>query len=248
LTESSIPLAGLYAITPDGLPSPALLTATAAALAGGCRWLQYRDKTATPATRRENAQALARLCADFGAGLIVNDDVALAQAVGAGVHLGREDGDITTARARLGPQAIIGASCYQDFALAEAAARKGASYVAFGAVYPSPTKPAAARAPLALLSRARQCLPTPVCAIGGITLENVAPVIMAGANMVAVLSDLFSLAPDAMQARVAAYCQCFKDVSIHARDRAIPHGKGNAPSIPNQSPEEGQPEFVFEQT
>jgi glutamate-1-semialdehyde 2,1-aminomutase len=222
--DTPIPLEGLYAITPEGLALDALRAAVAAALAGGCRWVQYRSKAGSPVARKAEAQALHALCATFRAGLIINDDMLLAQALGVGVHLGRADGDIAAARALLGPHAVIGASCYQDFALAARAVGKGASYVAFGALYASPTKPDAARAPLALLTRARECLPVPVCAIGGITIDNVAPVIAAGADMVAVISDLFSLAPEAIRARVAAYQQCFADVSAcsHApRTRAF---------------------------
>ncbi len=209
------PLAGLYGITPDGLATPALLAAVAAVLAGGCRWLQYRNKTAAPALRRRQAESLAALCQARGAGLIINDDAELAQAVGAaGVHLGREDGGLAAARRLLGPQAVIGASCYQDFERARQAVAEGASYVAFGAVHASPTKPGAARAPLTLFDRARRELPVPACAIGGITLDNVAPVIQAGARLVAVISDLFHAGtPAAMTARAAAYQRLFEDLS-----------------------------------
>ncbi len=209
------PLAGLYGITPDGLETPDLLAAVEAVLAGGCRWLQYRNKAAGPALRRRQAEGLAALCQARGAGLIINDDAELAQAVGAaGVHLGREDGGLAAARRLLGPQAVIGASCYQDFERARQAVAEGASYVAFGAVHASPTKPGAARAPLTLFDRARRELPVPACAIGGITLDNVAPVIQAGARLVAVISDLFHAGtPAAMTARAAAYQRLFEDLS-----------------------------------
>lgn len=207
------PLAGLYGITPDGLATPALLAAVAAVLAGGCRWLQYRNKTAEPVLRRRQAESLAALCRARGAALIINDDAELALAVGAaGVHLGREDGGLAAARHLLGPGAVIGSSCYQDFERARQAVAEGASYVAFGAVHPSPTKPGAARAPLDLFERARRELPVPACAIGGITLDNVPPVIRAGARLVAVISDLFHAGtPAAMTARAAAYQRLFED-------------------------------------
>ncbi len=207
------PLAGLYAITPDGLATPALLTAVTAVLAGGCRWIQYRNKAADPDLRRRQAELLGALCRTHAAGLIINDDVPLAQAVGAaGVHLGREDGSLAAARQWLGPAAVLGASCYQDFEAARQAVAEGASYVAFGAVHASPTKPGAARAPLSLFERARRELPVPACAIGGITLDNVAPVIAAGARLVAVISDLAG-PPAAMRARAAAYQRLFEDLS-----------------------------------
>jgi thiamine-phosphate pyrophosphorylase len=213
--SAPLALTGLYAITPDGLETRALYAAVEALLAGGCRWIQYRDKTAAPKTRQKQAKGLNDLCHAWNAGLIVNDDTALARDIGAaGVHLGREDGDIAAARNILGHEAIIGASCYQDFDLARAAIQKGASYVAFGAVYPSPTKPLAACAPLTLLRRAKIELSVPVCAIGGITLENAAPLLEAGAGLLAVVSDLFSPPhdPAAMTARAAAYRQLFKDM------------------------------------
>lgn len=201
---------GLYAITPDEPDTLRLLAAAEAVLAGGGRWLQYRDKISLPGLRRERAEALEALCRRHGAALIVNDDVELAQVVGAaGVHLGRDDGDLAAARAQLGRDAIIGASCYADFACARRTAAAGASYVAFGAAYPSSTKPAAVRAPIELFARARNEIDVPVCAIGGITLANAAPLISAGADLIAVITDLFS-APD-IAARAAAYQHLFEE-------------------------------------
>lgn len=202
-------LRGLYAVTPEGLETRALLRDVASILQGGCRWLQYRDKTAAGAVRRERAEALQALCRTHGAALLINDDVALALAVGAaGVHLGRDDGDLAAARAKLGPGRIIGASCYADLALAEQAVAQGADYVAFGAVFASSTKPEAAQAPLSLLGRARH-LGRPVCAIGGITLSNAPELVTAGADLLAVISDLFT-APHLVE-RAAAYQSLFKE-------------------------------------
>lgn len=204
---------GLYAITPDWDSLPAPLAAAEAVLQGGCRWLQYRDKAATPAQRATRAQSLQALCQTYGARLIINDDWQLALACGAaGVHLGGEDGDLAAARAALPKTMILGASCYGDFARAQAAVVAGADYVAFGAVYPSPTKPHAPRAELSLFTRARQELPVPACAIGGITLDKALPVIAAGADLIAVITDLFAL-PDtaALAARAAAYQRLFED-------------------------------------
>jgi len=210
---------GLYAITPDGLATDQLLALAAQALAGGAPLLQYRDKSGDATRRREQAAALLALCRQHRARLIINDDLPLALAIDAdGVHLGGEDGDLAAARRALGPGKLLGASCYADFARAQTAARAGADYVAFGAVYPSPTKPQALRAPLELLTRARRELPqfkpgVQVAAIGGITLDNVAPVIAAGAHFTAVITDLFE-APD-VTARATAYQRLFAESAAH---------------------------------
>ena len=189
-------LRGLYAITPDGLAEEVLLARVEAALRGGARLLQYRDKQSTPSQRERMAPKLCALCHRYGTGFIVNDDLVLALSVDAdGVHLGGSDGDLAAARQALGPGKLLGASCYADFGLARAAVAAGADYVAFGAVYPSPTKPQALRAPLDLFVRCRAELKIPACAIGGITLDNAAPLVAAGADLLAVITDLFA-APD----------------------------------------------------
>jgi len=182
-------LRGLYAIS-DG-PRDDLLEACTAALEGGARILQYRDKTRDASRRLDEARALQSLCARFGVPLIVNDDVELAAAVGAtGVHLGEDDGDLASARARLGANAIIGVSCYDSLDRARHFAAAGADYFAFGAFFPSPTKPHARRATLELLREAR-ALGKPLVAIGGIGVDNAASLIAAGADSVAVISALF---------------------------------------------------------
>ncbi len=202
-------LHGLYAITPDLADGAALLAAVEAALAGGCRTLQYRDKLSAMPEQVARAKALRALTRRFAARLIINDDLALARLVDAdGLHLGREDGHLKAARAILGPDKILGASCYADFALAERAAAAGADYVAFGAVYPSTTKPDAVRATVDLFARAKSTLTVPSVAIGGITLDNAPPLIGAGASMLAVITDLFS-APDTA-ARAAQYQRLFE--------------------------------------
>jgi thiamine-phosphate pyrophosphorylase len=192
-------LRGLYAITPEDLGRVA-----AAVASGTLCALQYRSKSADRARRLAEARMLARLCRRHGVPFIVNDDVELALEVdAAGVHLGRDDGSIAAARARL-PGRILGASCYDRVALAERAVAEGADYVAFGSVYASPTKPGAVRAPLALFGRD---LGVPKVAIGGITAENAAPLLAAGADALAVLSDLFD-APD-VAARAREYAKVF---------------------------------------
>ena len=186
---------GLYAITPDGLDEHELFFRVDAALRGGARILQYRDKSNNAEQQSRIAHGLRMLCSRHGATLIVNDNVPLAIAVEAdGVHLGAKDGDLAAARATLGPDRILGASCYASFDLAIAAARAGADYVAFGAVFASPTKPFAVRADFSLLERCRKELSIPACAIGGITLTNAPPVVAAGADLLAVITDLFEAA------------------------------------------------------
>jgi thiamine-phosphate pyrophosphorylase len=199
-------LRGLYAITPEAAAADTLLDSVAAVLAGGCRLLQFRDKHNPMAERVARARALRALTRMHGARLIVNDDLALATLVDAdGLHLGAADGDLRAARAVLGRDRILGASCYADFATAKAAAAAGADYVAFGAVYSSPTKPEAVCAPLTLFERAHRELPVRCCAIGGITPDNAPAVLAAGADLLAVITDLFA-APD-IGARATQY-QC----------------------------------------
>lgn len=205
-------LRGLYAVTPDDCLLPRLSALVAAALGGGVRLVQYRNKLAPPPLRRAQAADLLRLCRACGALLIINDDLPLALQIGAdGAHLGRDDGDIAAARAALGPGRILGVSCYADVANAEAAAAAGADYLAFGSMYASPTKPAAPRAPLELLGAARRRHALPVAAIGGITLDNAAQTIAAGADMLAVVSDLFDAMDIAGRARAYGRLFCLAD-------------------------------------
>lgn len=201
-------LHGLYAIT-DGAPLPALAAAVEAAVRGGARLVQYREKTADAPRRENEARMLLELSRGHGAALIINDDVELAAAVGAdGVHLGKDDGEVSAARVRLGPQAIIGVSCYDSLERALIAARDGADYVAFGSFFASDTKPGAVRVAPALLRQARQKLDIPLCAIGGITPENGGELLEAGADMLAVIRGLFA-APD-VESRARAYSALFK--------------------------------------
>ena len=202
------PLSGLYAITDDRLQNDGLLAAVEAVLQGGCRLLQYRNKQEAPATRLAEARELLALCRRYGAMLLINDNAHLAAAVGAdGVHLGQEDMPIAEARALLGRQAIIGVTCHDSLALAMAAQQAGANYVAFGRFFPSGTKPSAPPADLQILTQARRALGIPVVAIGGIMLDNAPTVLAAGADMLAVVGDVFN-APDITR-RARAYCDLF---------------------------------------
>jgi thiamine-phosphate pyrophosphorylase len=188
-------IAGLYAVTPDLADIVDLGARVAAALAGGAAAVQYRNKTADARCRREQALALARIHAARGALFIVNDDPVLAAEIGAdGVHVGEDDGSIAAAREIVGPDRIVGVSCYNDFARAQAALAAGADYIAFGSFFPSAVKPDARRADIELLEQARG-LPVPVVAIGGITAANAPTLFRAGADAVAVISAVFD-APD----------------------------------------------------
>jgi thiamine-phosphate pyrophosphorylase len=183
---------GLYAIT-DG-PRPDLLDVVTQALAGGARLLQYRDKSGDSTRRYSEAAALKRLCDAYAVPLIINDDIALAHAVAAdGVHLGKDDDDLAAARTALGGDVIIGVSCYDSLQRAKQAMSAGASYVAFGAFFPSPTKPLAPRASIELL-RQSAALGVPRVAIGGITPDNASSLIEAGADYLAVISAVFGAA------------------------------------------------------
>jgi len=188
-------LAGLYAVTPEMADTRALVALARSALAGGAALLQYRAKRAAPEAALEQARALAAACREHGALFIVNDALDLALACGAhGVHLGRDDMGVAAARARW-PGGVIGVSCYAAPEDARAARAAGASYVAIGSVFPSATKPAAVRAPLEAIGRARRAGGLPVCAIGGITPANASAAVAAGADMIAVITALFD-APD----------------------------------------------------
>jgi len=194
-----LPARGLYAIT-DG-PRPDLYSAVESALNGGAAILQYRDKSGESERRHAEAASLLAACRRFGVPLIVNDDVDLAAAIGAdGVHLGEHDGDIDAARTRLGAAAIIGVSCYDSIDRARQLAAAGADYLAFGAFFPSPTKPLARRAGAGLLRDAKS-LGLPLVAIGGITPDNAQPLIEAGADFVAAISGVFAAADPFAAAR-----------------------------------------------
>ncbi|HSV19630.1 MAG TPA: thiamine phosphate synthase [Casimicrobiaceae bacterium] len=185
-------LRGLYALTPDTRDTAALVAAVAAALDGGAAAVQYRSKDPDAALRAAQARALARVLAARGGLYIVNDDAALAREVGAdGVHIGAGDGSVAAARDALGPERLIGVSCYDDLERARAAVAAGADYVAFGSMFASPTKPHARRADPALLARA-QAFGVPVVAIGGITAANADVLFAAGADAVAVIGDVFA--------------------------------------------------------
>jgi thiamine-phosphate pyrophosphorylase len=206
-------LRGLYGVTPDENDTARLVTLVRAALDGGMRILQLRNKTADRALCTAQAQALRALTRDYGAIFIVNDHAAVAAEVDAdGVHLGAEDGSIPAARALLGPGKYIGATCYGLIDNAHRALAEGADHVAFGGFFQSTVKPGNPRRPLSLLTEAKQTFKVPVVAIGGITQATTPPLIAAGADSVAVITALFG-APDVTRA-AREFTACFEHPSL----------------------------------
>ena len=196
------PVSGLYAVTPELTDSIALLGKVDAALRGGARVVQYRSKSIAHSLRRSQAGEIANLCRIHNALFIVNDSVALAREVDAdGVHLGKDDGGVLAARSMLGRGKLIGVSCYNEMDRARKAVAQGADYVAFGSFFSSSIKPQALRADMELLHSAASEIALPVVAIGGITEDNAAGLIAAGADAVAVVSALFDACDVEAQAR-----------------------------------------------
>jgi len=208
VTRTCLP-GGLYAITDAHLIPPGeLIDRVAAAIRGGATVIQYRDKSSNHDDRRHQASALALLCHDHNIPLIINDDVNLAAAVGAsGVHLGKSDDSVQSARKALGANAIIGVSCYNALERAVEAVSEGADYVAFGRFFPSQSKPGAVTADPELLGRARQCLRVPIVAIGGITPENGQLLVTAGAQLLAAIHGVFG--PADTEAAARRYTELF---------------------------------------
>jgi thiamine-phosphate pyrophosphorylase len=201
-------LRGLYAITDSTLlPQGHLVKAVEEAIKGGACAIQYRDKNASAHIRKQQALELSGLCKSYQTPLIINDDIGLAKEVGAtGVHLGNDDATIHEARKLLGNHALIGISCYNSLEQAYAAEAAGANYIAFGSFYSSPTKPDAVKADLSLLQEAKRQLKIPLVAIGGITIDNGAALINAGADMIAVINAVFG------QTEIEKACRGFSDL------------------------------------
>lgn len=201
---------GLYAITDSQLTPPdALLASVEAALLGGAVMVQYREKSAPLAERLAQASSLQSLCAAANIPLLINDDIDLAKRVGAaGVHLGQTDSSATEARQRLGDSAIIGITCHGELALATAASEAGADYLAFGRFFTSSTKPEAPTAPVDILAQAKS-FNIPMAAIGGISTNNGATLIQAGADLLAVVGGLFGGSPEATKQKAQAFQRLF---------------------------------------
>jgi len=208
--EFSLPSCGLYAITESRLTPPgAMIEQVSLAIDGGALVIQYREKHLPREERGREARALATLCRERNIPLIINDDIELAAACGAaGVHLGQDDAPVSRARRRLGQRAIIGVSCYNQMERARTAAETDASYVAFGRFFPSNTKPGAVQAQPTLLKQARREIKLPIVAIGGITPENGAELVHAGANLLAVIHGVFGQTD--IRAAARAYAKLFE--------------------------------------
>lgn len=198
-----MPMRGLYLVTPNWDDTEGLLAATDAALAAaGVALLQYRHKDASPALRLEQAQALLALCRRRGRQMVVNDHIDLCRDIDAdGVHVGHTDLAVAQARALLGRDKIVGASCYGELGLALAAQDAGASYVAFGGFYPSPVKKYSFVTPPELLDQARARIGVPLVVIGGMTPVNAAPLVARGADMVAAITSVYGAEDPAGAAR-----------------------------------------------
>ena len=186
-------LSGLYAITNENLmPEETFLSMAQAAISSGISLLQYRDKSINKNKRYAQATALKKLCDKHNVFFIINDDIELTIQVDAdGIHIGKNDLTLERTRKQLGPNKIIGVSCYNQISLAEDAVNAGASYIAFGSFFGSSIKPDAPNASIELISSFKKKHDTPVCCIGGITHNNYPPLINAGADMLAVISDIF---------------------------------------------------------
>ena len=209
-SNTHLPSGGLYLITPDDADSESFLARVLPVLSCQIAVLQYRNKLANAGQMREQASALLLHCRKYGIVFIINDDIALANELSAdGVHLGEHDGDLASARQLLGTHAIIGVSCYDSLALAEKAAAQGANYIAFGAIYPSATKPNARNANLELFSQAA-ALDLPMVAIGGITPDNAKQTLDTGAGFLAVIGAIFDAADPANE--VKKFISCFKHI------------------------------------
>ena len=204
-------LRGLYAITDSKLLGEGrLLPYAEAAVKGGARLLQYRDKSHDDARRLREAEALREICDRHGTRLIINDDAELAARLGVGLHLGQEDGSLSVARALLGRKAIIGGTCHARLDLAEQAIREGASYIAFGRFFDSNTKPGAPAATPDLLTEAHQRFNVPIAAIGGVTLDNAPGLIAQGASLIAVIHALFAAdTASEVERRARAFSELF---------------------------------------
>ncbi len=201
------PSSGLYAITQtEGKNNQQITEDVSAALKGGACVIQYRDKRHTD--KVDLAKQLLQICKQYQVPLLINDDAKLAYEIGAdGVHLGKTDGAISTAREYLGPEAIIGVSCYDDINIARQAESEGVNYVAFGRFFPSSSKPLALPAHIETLHQAKQQINLPIVAIGGILPENGGSLLSAGADLLAVIGGVFEQDPEQS---AQAYTKLFK--------------------------------------
>lgn len=203
---------GLYAITPELENTSDLLDKTRQVLEGGAQLIQYRNKSANRILLREQAGLLLQLCREYTVPLIINDYLDLTIEIGAdGLHVGQHDAAIAKARNQLGDNKIIGASCYNNLGLALQAEKEGADYVAFGAFFPSLTKPNTVSVTMNLIGEAKNKITVPIIGIGGIRLTNARKVIQSGCVAIAVCNDLFQSGN--IKAKAAQYAQLFAETN-----------------------------------
>ena len=207
---SSLKISGLYAITPDLNHTNDLLNKTRQVLEGGVKLVQYRNKSANESLRREQAKLLLSLCREYNALLIINDHLEIAIEIDAdGVHVGKNDVSVSTAKNQLGQNKIVGTSCYNQLDLAMQAQKDGADYIAFGAFFSSLTKPNAVSVSISLVNQAQKALSIPIVGIGGIQLTNARTVIQSGCAAIAVCHDLFQA--ENIKATAEHYVQLFAE-------------------------------------
>lgn len=200
---------GLYLITNDD-PIQLLLEKLDAALATRqVAILQYRRKKIEKANQPAEVGQIKLLCEKYQIPFVINDDLELAAQFGLGVHLGQSDGEITDAKSKLPQGVIVGRTCLNSLELAQKAITDGATYIAFGAVYATSTKPEAGNVGIDVIKQAAAQYDLPICAIGGLTVENSKPVIEAGADLCAVISDILGRSTAEIPARVQAWAQLF---------------------------------------
>ena len=201
---------GLYLITNDDATEVLLAKLEGAMANGGIAVLQYRRKQVAKADQPYEIEYMKAMCAEYGVPFVINDDLEMAVKYGVGVHLGQDDGSIVEAVARLPQGVLIGRSCNNSLELAAQAVRDGANYVAFGAIYATDSKPEAGNIGLETLKLAQEKLNVPLCAIGGLTVENSKVVIESGADYCAVISDILGLPMYAIPERLDEWSALFQ--------------------------------------
>ncbi|RZA05025.1 MAG: thiamine phosphate synthase [Moraxellaceae bacterium] len=198
-------MTGLYLITNDDEFSVLHQKLKMVAKIAPISMLQYRRKHIALDPQQGEIEELMKICQRENIQFIINDNLSYAQQFGCGLHLGQGDGSVVKARAILGQQAIIGRTCHNSLELAATAQQDGASYLAFGAVYPSLTKPNVSRVTLDTLRQAKQQCNLPICAIGGLTVDNSQPLVDMEIDLLAIVGNILNLSPNDIPMRMAVW-------------------------------------------